>query len=384
MNDVGERRKLRPVMKFLMVVAVLAVGVGVMQLLMKSPVKASAEGKAVFVPTVKVVQLKSEDLKVEIAAQGKVEPVTQTMLLSEVGGAIEWVAPELKAGGYFKQGAVMLKLSKADYDAQLAQARAAVADAELQIEQEEARALQALRDWKKLGRGGEPSSLVKREPQLKSAKAGLVAAKTAVKQAERDLKKTEVKAPYDCLVRETFVDQGGYLTPAARIAEIYEADKVQVRLPLSLEDVTYLPEGVVGVPVVLSVEVGRVSREWMGKVVRTEGVVDRATMTMMTVVEVNAADVGGMFELPPFGLFVQGRFKGDELKSVVRLPRVALRDGEVAWLVNTEGKLDVREVKVERKERDFAIVVDGLADGDLVIVSPIEVPVSGMPVKIEE
>ena len=384
MNENGQARVMRPIIKVFLVIIVLAVGWFVMGALMKSPVKASTEAKEGFVPRVEVVEVHTESIKVEIDAQGMVEPVTQTMLLSEVAGAIEWISPELKAGGYFKKGETMLRMSKADYESQLAQAKARVADAELQIEQEKARAQQALRDWKKLGRGGEPSSLVKREPQLKSAEAALVAARAAVVQSERDLQKTVVKAPYDCLVRTTQVDLGGYLTAAARIAEIYEADKVEVRLPLRLEDVTYLPEKLVGTPVLLSVKVGRVEREWQGKVVRTEGVVDRATMTMMTVVEVTAADVGGMFELPPFGLFVQGEFQGDELTDVVKLPRVALRDGSTAWVVDSDGNLEVRKVKAERSERDFAYVVDGLTGGERVIVSPIEVPVPGMPVEVAE
>lgn len=384
MNDNGQARAMRPTIKVLLAIIVVAIGWFVMGALMKSPVKASTEARERFVPRVEVVEVNAASIKVVIDAQGMVEPVTQTMLLSEVAGAIEWIAPELKAGGHFKKGETMLRISRADYESQLAQAKARVADAELQIEQEKARAQQALRDWKKLGRGGEPSSLVKREPQLKSAEATLVAAKAAVVQSERDLLKTEVKAPYDCLVRTTQVDLGGYLTAAGRIAEIYEADRVQVRLPLSLEDVTYLPEKLVGVPVVLSVKVGRVEREWQGKVVRTEGVVDRATMTMMTVVEVNAADVGGMFELPPFGLFVQGEFQGDELTNVVKLPRVALRDGSTAWIVDADGNLEVRKVKAERSERDYAYVIDGLTGGELVIVSPIEVPVSGMPLEVAE
>ena len=382
MNEDTQVRKVRPISMVLLIFIVLAIGIGAMLMLMKSPVRASAEAKQQFVPKVKVVRLNAESLKVMLKSQGMVEPVTQTVLLSEVGGAIEWIHPDLKAGGYFKKGALMLRVNQADYISQLAQARARVADAELQIEQEEARALQALRDWAKLGRGGEPSALVKREPQLKSARAGFEAAKAVVTQAERDLIKTEVKAPYDCLVRSVQVDIGGYLSPSAQIAEIYEADKVQVRLPLRLEDVTYLPDALVGVPVKLSVDIGRSAREWAGKVVRTEGVVDRATMTMMTVVEVSAADVGGMFELPPFGLFVEGIIEGDALQNVIRLPRVALREGSTVWLVNEGAELDVQDVDVERGERDYVYVVGGLESGQQVIISPIETPIPGMPLEV--
>jgi len=40
----------------------------------------------------------------------------------------------------------------------------------------------------------------------------------------------------------------------------------------------------------------------------------------------------------------------------------------------------VRKVKVERSERDYVVVTDGLNDGERIITSPIELPVSGMKV----
>ncbi|WP_377136893.1 efflux RND transporter periplasmic adaptor subunit [Rubritalea spongiae] len=370
--------------KFILVLLVLGIGVAVMKGLMSTSVKAPAEGKELFVPNVEVLEVVEENYKVVLRAQGKVEPVSSTEIVSEVSGAIDWVSPELKAGGKFKKGELMLKLSQADYLSQLEQARANVADAELQIVQEEARAEQGLRDWKKLGRGGEPGELIKRVPQLKSAKARLIAAEAAVKQAERDLAKTEIVAPYACLVESAQVDQGGYLTSAGRVAIIYEADKVQVRLPLSLEDVSYLPPSLENVAVEINAQIGRLNEQWIGKVVRTEGVIDRATHTMMTVVEVAEKKDDGRFPLPPFGLFVEGVFKGTQFENVVRLPRMALRTNGTVWLVDSKGLLEVRDVTVERSDRDTVMVVDGLSSGESVITSPIEIPVDGMKVEISK
>lgn len=384
MNEQDERSGLRGIVKLLLVLGFLALGTLTMMYLVKNPVTASKQEKMEVVPRVEVVELKEQDYPVQISAQGQVEATTMTMLVSEVAGAIEYISPKLKAGGHFEEGETLLKVSQADYLALLEQNRSAVADAELQIAQEEARAEQALRDWRRLGRGGSPSALVRRVPQLKSAHARLLAAKAQVVKTERDLAKTEITAPYACLVASSTVDKGGYLSPAGRVAEIYAAGKVQVRLPLSLEDVGYLTKDLVGVKVAISAEVGGETKKWDGHVVRTEGVVDRATHTMMTVVEVSAADVKGIFGVPPVGMFVEGDFQGEVFKNVMRVPRVALRSGETVWVVNEQSKLDIQEVEVERSEREYVFVVKGLTDGARVITSPIELPVDGMTVEVIE
>lgn len=376
-----QERVMRPLIKIIGVLLVLGVGVAIMGYFMGNPVEATKVENEVFEPRVEFADLNSGEYRVELSAQGQVEPVIQTIIISEVAGAIDYISPKLKAGGRFSKGEKMLKVSSADYQAQLAQANASVAEAEFKIVQEEARAVQAMRDWKKLGRGGNPGKLVTREPQLKSARANLEAAKANAVQAQRDLAKTEVNAPYDCMVGAASVDAGGYLPRGGRVAEVYTADKVQVRLPLSLEDVSFLPQDLVGSKAVVRAEVGRGSKDWFGKVVRTEGRIDRATHTMMIVVEVHEADGDGMFKLPPTGLFVKGSFEGEVFDSAVKVPREALRSDDAVWLLDESNRLQVREVKVVRSERDYVIVTDGLSGGDRVITSPIELPVNGMKVE---
>lgn len=376
-----ERRSLRPIIVLLLVIVALGLGFMVMGWLMKNPIVASTEEKSVLVPQVEVYTIRLEDYKIAIATQGKVEPVTQTRIVSEVSGSLVEVSDKLKTGGHFRSGEVMLKLSKVNYQARLAQVHAEVADARLRIVQEEARAEQSMRDWKKLGRGGEPGILITREPQLVSARAALAAAEAAVLTAERDLEKTVLKAPYECLVEHSHVDRGGYVAATSTVAEVYAADRVQIRLPLSLEDVSYLPVNLVGTEVDVEVTFGGRVKNWKGKVVRTEGKIDRATQTLMTVVEVVKSSTQEAYPIPPVGLFVRGSFLAEGFKNIVKLPREALRGEETVWLVDQNQKLQVRQVVVERSERDFVIITNGVNAGEQVIVSPIELPIEGMAVE---
>lgn len=376
-----EPKKIRFIVKLVSVVAVLAVGMLGFQYFASNPVEAERKEMAEERLHVDVQTLQQQDWAVRMEAHGKVEAVTRTTLVSEVAGAVEFVSPKLKKGGQFAEGEVILRVSQADFVVQLEQNKAAVAEAELVIAQEEARAQQAIRDWKRLGRGGEPSLLVRRQPQLKSAHARLRAAKALVVKAQRDLEKTEIKAPYGCVVSMAAVDQGGYLRPAGVVAEVYALGKVQVVLPLRLADMAYLSESLVGAKVDLLTEVGREIKYWNGRVVRSEGEVDRSTHTMKVVVEVTASDT---VELPPIGLFVKGFCEGRKIENALRIPRVAVRDGSSVCWVNGEDKLQIAKVEIERREHDHVIVVGGLPERCRVVVSPIEFPIQGTLVVAKE
>lgn len=363
------------------VVVVVAGGAGLLYLQVKNPVEAEKEEKPVLVPKVETVTVEETSYTAEISTQGQVLPVTQTQIISEVGGSVTFVSDKLKAGGRFSEGEEMVKLAKEDYEATLANMKAQAAEARLNLAQEEARAEQAEREWRKLGRGEQAPELVLRIPQLQSAKARLESAEAAVKKAERDLERTVTRAPYDCIVESATIDKGGYVAPGGKIADVYGSQSMELRLPLSLEDVGFLPEDFKGVKVTVEATIGGKPVSWEGEVVRSEGGVDRETLTMMMVVEVMAKPGDKMFSLPPKGLFVRGAFSGVKMDKVIRVPRKALRGQGRVYVVAEGDVLNIRQVKIERTERDYAIVTDGLKSGDKVITSPIELPVEGMKVE---
>ena len=161
--------------------------------------------------------MKSEHLFVE--TQGRIEPARRTQAASEVMGRVIMVSPKFKAGGVFSTHEIMLETDGADYVAALALAESALVDAKLLLAQEQARADQAVRDWKKLGRGI-PSDLVVRKPQIASVKARIAAAEASVGKATRDLDRTKLRAPYPCRVEATFTDLGSFVSPGARLASL--------------------------------------------------------------------------------------------------------------------------------------------------------------------
>ena len=70
--------------------------------------------------------------------------------------------------------------------------------------------------------------------------ATLTESRAGLEQARRDLSRTELKAPFDGLVRSEQVDLGQFVTRGQSIGTIYATDYVEVRLPISADQLSYL------------------------------------------------------------------------------------------------------------------------------------------------
>jgi multidrug efflux pump subunit AcrA (membrane-fusion protein) len=83
----------------------------------------------------------------------------------------------------------------------------------------------------------------------------------------------------------------------------------------------------------------------------------------------------------PVGLFVQAEIRGSAVDRVVRLPRSTVRDSNQVLVVDEDNRLRFRQVSILRLEHDEVLVSDGLADGELVCISPLQTVVDGMLVQ---
>lgn len=365
-------------------VVVLLIGFVIMKYLKDHGPEADKELPPRVIPVVHVIEVSAGTEHWLIHTQGRVNAVMRTQAASEVMGRVVMVSSEFKAGGKFSRDEIMLEIDSADYSSAHATAASSLADAKLLLAQEEARAGQARRDWQKLGKG-EPSDLVLRKPQIDSAKARILAAQAAVAKATRDLERTKLRAPYNCRVEATYTDMGSYVMTGARLADVYSSDAFEVRVPVTLEELGYLnKDNIVGSRAILKASVGGAERRWRGEIVRNEGVVDQQTMTMYLVVAIRPEQGAGAYRLPPLGLFVQAEIQGGSVERVYRIPRRALRDDNTLLIVNADNELEIVSVTVARTMEKNVIVSSGLSDGMKVIVSPIETPVAGMILSIQE
>jgi len=368
----------------LMLVSIIVVIVLVALAKGKRPDRMETADQAVMV---EAIPAELTSLHFLVHSQGTVVPRTETTLVAEVAGQIVSVSPNFIAGGFFRKGEVLLQIDPSDYETGLLRAQASLASREAQLADQKARSEQALKDWRNLGREGEPSDLVLRKPQLAEALAGVQAAEAELQEAERNLQRTRIRVPYDGLVRGKLVDVGQYVAPGTPLGVTFAVDTAEIRLPLSSADLEYLdlPSATQlvrsdRVPVTLTAETGGPGGRWQAEIVRTEGVVDESSRVIYAVAEVvDPYGVLGRSEQPELimGTFVRAEIQGRRADNVVVLPRSVLRPDETVLIANSERRLEVRPVTVARAEPRNVYISDGITGGELVVTTSLDAPIPG-------
>lgn len=344
-----------------------------------------------FAPLVRAEVVQAKSVTFTVAAQGTVLPRTESSLVARVGGQVEAVAPEFEVGGFFHRGEVLLRLDARDYELGVEQAAAQVAQAEVAVAQQEAEAAVAREEWSELGEG-EPSALTLRQPQVAQAKAALAAARAQLAKAELDLDRTKIRAPFAGRVRQKSADLGQFLAPGTPVARIHGTDFAEIRLPVPDHELRFLdlPYGGAtdhGPAVTLTAVLAGEPQSWQGRVVRSEGELDPRSRMLPLVVRVDdpyGRRSGAGEDGPPLmvGLFVDATIEGVTRDGLFIVPRSALRQGDEVLVIDAEDRLRFRPVEVLRRDGDHVVLSHGLEAGERVCVSPLDVAVDGMKVRV--
>jgi RND family efflux transporter MFP subunit len=336
---------------------------------------------------VRFVPVETRSVQLEIHTQGTVSPRTESELIPEVSGRVVWTSPALVSGGCLQEGEALLGIASEDYAASVRRARAALERARGEHEH----ATQNLRRRRDLAAREVVSSAAvdDAERAARVAQASLDEVRVALEQAERDLARTEIRAPFTGRVREERVDVGQFLNRGQPFATLYATDFVEVRLPIADSQLAYLelpiwrhgPLPEEGLPeVVLSAQFAGRAHTWRGRLVRTEGEIDAKSRLVHVVARV-ANDADGD-EIPlPVGLFVQATIAGRTVDDVAVVPRQALQARDRVFVLDAEDRLRFRDVEVLRVDGDQALIGSGLRDGERVCTSPIQAAVDGMRVR---
>ena len=390
--------------KILTPIAVLVVAVGIGSALVLNRPEAKQQPRQPPVLLVDTLTATRVPTTFTVTTQGEVAPRTETTLISEVSGQIVEVSRSFVSGGFFGEGELLVRIDPRIYDARVKRARANVAAAMTQVATEKAMARYALEDWHRLQKLQEddawqrehtghghtreaPSDLALRKPQLAAAIAQLESAEAELVEAEGDLQRTSIRAPYSGMVREKLSDVGQYVRVGDRMASIFAVDYAEVRLPLTQADLEFLElprtTGATPVSVTLTARVAGVEQTWDGAVTRSEGVFDSRTRVLYAVAQVQ--DPYGIdnarTEPLRMGTFVNAEIQGRNAGPLFAVPRHALYKGTTVWVVDEDNRLQAVDIGVVRAEADYVYVDRGLQVGDRICITPMEQPLPGMPVR---
>lgn len=380
--------KLRP--KWMAPLGVLAVAVlGAAALIATSPTPDILPTPELLT-AVRVIDARPETVALRVRSQGTVAPRTESALIPEVSGQVVWISQALVSGGFFEGGDPLLRIAPLDYEAGVASARASLARAQGEFEH----AAQNRERYERLSKRdiSSTSQLDDARRSHRVAEAVLEEARVALAQAERDLERTEIRAPFAGRVREERVDLGQFVSRGASIGTIYATDFVEMRLPIPDGELAYLDlplwrgQDVLqdGPRVVIRARFAGAEHEWLGRIVRTEGEIDPKSRMVHVVARVEDPYARTEKGRPPLavGLFIQAEITGPEVSGVTVVPRVALRDDEQLMVVTADSRLYLREVDVLRIDGEEVLLRTVLATGERVCITPLQAVVNGMHVHV--
>ena len=188
---------------------------------------------------VDVITVERRDNPASLQVFGTVRPLRTLVLRPTVGGPIQQIHPELLEGGRISEGETILRVDRRDYLLALDVANSNLVAAEADLDIELGNAAVAEREWKLLEGSIEVTDagrkLALREPYLARRRSEVQSARTRVAQAQLDLERTEIKAPFDALVLSESVEVGGQAVVGAELARMVDRSRFSVEVSVPAE-----------------------------------------------------------------------------------------------------------------------------------------------------
>lgn len=299
-----------------------------------------AQTRQIQSPEVAVVAVKGAEYTARIRGYGEAKAHYSLSLKAQTSGRVIQQAKSLEPGCRVTKGTLLVQLDDSGYRSAVAEAESELANARLDLLEEQRAALQAKVEWQASGLSGKPdSSLVLHEPQLTAAKAAVIKAETALESAEDDLRQTQISSPFDAIVIERQTSPGSYIQAGSEVATLYSTDLVEIAIPLSTSDWSNLPDDKTLTTTSWPVQVTGLedTLNWSGRVLRAQQHLDTASRQRTLLIAVDAP----FDQSPPLlpGTFVEAEITGRTLSHVWQLPGSALSQRGELWYVTDDDTL---------------------------------------------
>ena len=326
---------------------------------------------------VEVTGVESGNFRPLIQATGVVRPAREILLRPRIGGEVVELSDAFVPGGFVNKDDLLLRIDTADFRIMLQQRESELQQAIALLEIEHGRQDIAERDYRQLGKTLEDDNraLVLREPQLRSAEAGVQSARAVLEQARLDLERARITAPFDAQILSRNVNLGSQVSTGNTLARLVGVDQYWVETTVPLDRLRWLEFSGQGADGGSSV-ILRHRTAWPeeqsrnGRLYRLVGELEGETRMARVLVTVDdpLAQREESAALPPLiiGSFVQCLVEGREIKNVVRIDRRLVRKDDTAWVMEG-GQLEIRQLDIVFQDSEHAYVRDGLADGDQVV-----------------
>ncbi|MCB7479707.1 efflux RND transporter periplasmic adaptor subunit [Christiangramia sediminis] len=340
---------------------------------------------------VEVETAEKGDFNPVIVATGTVEPVEDVMLSPLVGGQIIKRDPSFTPGGFVKKGDILLQIDPSDFRNTVQLRRSELEQARTDLDVERGRQEVAEEDLELLGIDSlspQQKSLVLRKPQLNSVQANLKSAEAAVDQAQLNLNRATIKAPFDAHILSQNVTEGSQVAPGDNLGRLVGTKFYWVTLTLPVNKLKWLyfpgNDSEMGSPVKImnSTAWGKDAyRE--GYLYKQIGALDGQTRLARILVRVPDPLAQNINEDKPelmIGSFVEAHVQAKGIANVVRLNRDHIRSNQTVWVMDN-GALSIRNAEILLTDSKYAYITKGVEEGDKVVTTNLSTVSNGIKLR---
>ncbi len=386
----------------------------------------------------RVISVPVVDFVPRTLGYGHVQPGRVWEAVAEVGGRIVEKHPRLESGELMVAGEVILRIDPTDYELAVESARARIRGAEAQIAELEVSEENTRRSLEIEQRGlslaetdltrkqtlvkrgsisqatvdeaertvlslrqavqGQRSALALIPAEREVLVANLALFESELRQAERNLERTELVTPFDGRVAAVNVEESQFAAAGQVLAVLDGVDLAEVAAQIPIDRMRPLVAGSLaelqdtgtenlskvfqrlGLTAIVRLSAGEFRVSWPARFVRIRESVDPSTRTVGIVVAVDEpyrlVEPG---RRPPLAknMFVEVELQGRPVPGRLVVPRAALHDGMV-YVVDDANRLERRPVTVGVRQSGFVVVVEGLTAGESVVVTDLSPAIDGM------
>ncbi|MDY6943188.1 MAG: efflux RND transporter periplasmic adaptor subunit [Pseudomonadota bacterium] len=320
--------------------------------------------------TVAEVQTRAvEDIEVSV---GRIVSKSDPQVSAEVAGRV--VSIEVEKGDVVEKGQLLARLDPKDYQLGRDRARAEIRRLEAVFQQQK----RLVGRYQELAKESffSQSALDEAKTQLEATSEQLVAARTQLEQAERNLARTNVVAPVKGKIEQRLVSQGDFVGTGSPLFLLTSDEMLRIELPFPE---TLSEDLAVGQVVRLSVPSD--PKKMVGaRITELRPVISALSRSVEVVAEI--ANPGGWRPGGSVtGEVIMGRREGAPVVPPVAL--VQRPSGTVVYQVE-DGVARERVVITGVRRADFVEVTSGLQGGVTVAVDGAAFLTDGAPVRVRE
>ncbi len=291
-------------------------------------------------------ELSPIDLSRSVQVSSTVEPENRVTIASRMSGLV--TSLNVREGDRISRGDLLLELDVEELEAELERTRA-----ELELAQ-----AQYNRNAQLLEQQAISTS------EYEESRANYKIAQSDVKLRETRLGFGSVRAPEDLVILERLVEEGDAVSNNEPLFVVADLNRLVVRVGVSERDVVHINEGDTADLLIDAFPVLTFS----GTVQRVFPSADSDSRLITVEVSMRAEQKDVVIRP---GFLARVRLDADRQQGVLAVPSESLlastRDQKFVYIINSDDRLEQREVITGIERRNWTQILDGLEEGDVIV-----------------